>query len=63
LTPGGSARTSPPREIKIDRSFVDTLGKNPQTSCDQVQGFYYGKPEPDVAETEEQSPLNRPLVA
>jgi diguanylate cyclase (GGDEF)-like protein len=89
----------PVRKIKIDRSFVDTLGKNPQTSaivssivglgqslkvtitaegvetegqaamlrqwgCDQVQGFYYGKPEQDAPETEDRaSPLKRPLVA
>jgi EAL domain-containing protein (putative c-di-GMP-specific phosphodiesterase class I) len=87
----------PVKKIKIDRSFIDTLGTSPQTSaivssivglgqslkvtitaegvetegqaamlkkwgCDQVQGFYYGKPEPDVPEAE-QSSLDRPLVA
>ena len=78
----------PVKKIKIDRSFIDTLGTSPQTSaivssivglgqslnvtitaegvetegqaamlrkwgCDQVQGFYYGKPEADVPESEE----------
>jgi EAL domain-containing protein (putative c-di-GMP-specific phosphodiesterase class I) len=87
----------PVRKIKIDRSFIDTLGQSPQTSaivssivglgqslnvtitaegvetenqaeilkqwgCDQVQGFFYGKPENEVPESEESS-LNRPLVA
>lgn len=87
----------PVRKIKIDRSFIDTLGDNPQTSaivssivglgqslnvtitaegvetedqaailrqwgCDQVQGFYYGKPDADVPEGEA-SKLNRPMVA
>jgi EAL domain-containing protein (putative c-di-GMP-specific phosphodiesterase class I) len=28
--------------------------------CDQVQGFYYGKPDADVPESET---LKRPLVA
>jgi EAL domain-containing protein (putative c-di-GMP-specific phosphodiesterase class I) len=86
----------PVRKIKIDRSFVDTLGTNPQTSaivssivglgqslhvtitaegvetegqaemlkrwgCDQVQGFYYGKPE--AAVESDRSSLDRPLVA
>ncbi len=76
----------PVKKIKIDRSFIDTLGTSPQTSaivssivglgqslhvtitaegvetegqaallkkwgCDQVQGFYYGKPEADVPES------------
>ena len=90
----------PVKKIKIDRSFIDTLGTSPQTSaivssivglgqslnvtitaegvetedqaamlkkwgCDQVQGFYYGKPEADVPEPEsdEQAPVDRPLVA
>ena len=87
----------PVRKIKIDRSFIDTLGSSPQTSaivssivglgqslnvtitaegvenegqaamlrqwgCDQVQGFYYGKPSAAV-EDEPEKPLNRPLVA
>ncbi len=78
----------PVKKIKIDRSFIDTLGVSPQTSaivssivglgqslhviitaegvetedqaemlkqwgCDQVQGFYYGRPEPEVPESEE----------
>jgi diguanylate cyclase (GGDEF)-like protein len=78
----------PVKKIKIDRSFIDTLGTSPQTSaivssivglgqslhvtitaegvetegqaeilrkwgCDQVQGFYYGRPEADVPESEE----------
>ena len=94
----------PVKKIKIDRSFIDTLGTSPQTSaivssivglgqslhvtitaegvetesqaeilrnwgCNQVQGFYYGKPETgvaDEAETEpetETEPLDRPMVA
>ncbi len=87
----------PVKKIKIDRSFIDTLGTSPQTSaivssivglgqslnvtitaegvetegqaamlrkwgCDQVQGFYYGKPEADVPESEK-SAADRPLVA
>jgi len=87
----------PVKKIKIDRSFIDTLGTSEQTSaivssivglgqslnvtitaegvetegqaamlrkwgCDQVQGFYYGKPEADVPESEE-SAAKRPLVA
>jgi diguanylate cyclase (GGDEF)-like protein len=87
----------PVKKIKIDRSFIDTLGISPQTSaivssivglgqslnvtitaegvetegqaemlrkwgCDQVQGFYYGKPDTDVPESEETA-LKRPLVA
>ena len=87
----------PVSKIKIDRSFIDTLGTSPQTSaivssivglgqslkvtitaegvetegqaamlkkwgCDQVQGFYYGKPGTEVQE-EEPAPLDRPLVA
>ncbi|HLC08610.1 MAG TPA: EAL domain-containing protein, partial [Methyloceanibacter sp.] len=87
----------PVRKIKIDRSFIDTLGSSEQTSaivssivglgqslkvtitaegvetegqaamlkkwgCDQVQGFYYGKPEMEVPESEE-SILSKPLVA
>jgi EAL domain-containing protein (putative c-di-GMP-specific phosphodiesterase class I) len=87
----------PVKKIKIDRSFIDTLGTSEQTSaivsnivglgqslhvtitaegvetegqaamlrkwgCDQVQGFYYGKPEADVPESEE-LPVKRPLVA
>jgi EAL domain-containing protein (putative c-di-GMP-specific phosphodiesterase class I) len=78
----------PVKKIKIDRSFIDTLGTSEQTSaivssivglgqslhvtitaegvetegqaamlkkwgCDQVQGFYYGRPEADVPETED----------
>jgi EAL domain-containing protein (putative c-di-GMP-specific phosphodiesterase class I) len=85
----------PVKKIKIDRSFIDTLGISPQTSaivssivglgqslnvtitaegvetegqaemlrkwgCDQVQGFYYGRPDADVPESEV---LKRPLVA
>jgi diguanylate cyclase (GGDEF)-like protein len=87
----------PVSKIKIDRSFIDTLGTSPQTSaivssivglgqslkvtitaegvetegqaamlkkwgCDQVQGFYYGKPGTEVQE-DEPAPLDRPLVA
>jgi diguanylate cyclase (GGDEF)-like protein len=87
----------PVKKIKIDRSFIDTLGTSPQTSaivssivglgqslhvtitaegvetesqaamlkkwgCDQVQGFYYGKPDVDVPESAETA-KNRPLVA
>ena len=87
----------PVKKIKIDRSFIDTLGTSEQTSaivssivglgqslhvtitaegvetegqaamlrkwgCDQVQGFYYGKPEADVPESED-SAVKRPLVA
>ncbi|MGH6736471.1 MAG: putative bifunctional diguanylate cyclase/phosphodiesterase [Methyloceanibacter sp.] len=89
----------PVKKIKIDRSFIDTLGTSPQTSaivssivglgqslhvtitaegvetegqaamlkkwgCDQVQGYYYGRPEAEIADTEESDkPLDRPLVA
>ena len=89
----------PVKKIKIDRSFIDTLGTSPQNSaivssivglgkslhvtitaegvetegqaeilrgwgCNQVQGFYYGKPETAVAEDEaETEPLDRTLVA
>jgi predicted signal transduction protein with EAL and GGDEF domain len=88
---------SPVKKIKIDRSFIDTLGTSPQTSaivssivglgqslhvtitaegvetegqaamlkkwgCDQVQGFYYGKPDADVPESAE-TVKDRPLVA
>ena len=84
--------------VKIDRSFIDTLGTSPQTSaivssivglgqslnvtitaegvetegqaamlkkwgCDQVQGFYYGKPEADVPKSDKQPAVKRPLVA
>jgi EAL domain-containing protein (putative c-di-GMP-specific phosphodiesterase class I) len=87
----------PVSKIKIDRSFIDTLGVSPQTSaivssivglgqslkvtitaegvetegqaamlkkwgCDQVQGFYYGKPDAKVPESEE-AVFKRPLVA
>ena len=87
----------PVKTIKIDRSFIDTLGTSPQTSaivssivglgqslnvtitaegvetegqaamlrkwgCDQVQGFYYGKPETEVQEPEAPK-MDRPLVA
>ncbi len=87
----------PVSKIKIDRSFIDTLGTSPQTSaivssivglgqslkvtitaegvetesqaamlrkwgCDQVQGFYYGKPAAEVQE-DEPAPVDRPLVA
>ena len=87
----------PVKKIKIDRSFIDTLGTSPQTSaivssivglgqslnvtitaegvetegqaamlrkwgCDQVQGFYYGKPETEVQEPEPPK-MDRPLVA
>lgn len=88
----------PVSKIKIDRSFIDTLGSSPQTSaivssivglgqslkvtitaegvenegqaamlrewgCDQVQGFYYGKPAAEVPEDEAEQPVDRPLVA
>ena len=88
----------PVSKIKIDRSFIDTLGTSPQTSaivssivglgqslkvtitaegvenegqaamlrewgCDQVQGFYYGKPATEVKEEPASSPIKRPLVA
>jgi len=90
----------PVKKIKIDRSFIDTLGTSPQTSaivssivglgqslhvtitaegvetegqaamlkkwgCDQVQGFYYGRPEMEVPDEKDESdaPLGRPLVA
>ena len=87
----------PVKKIKIDRSFIDTLGTSPQTSaivssivglgqslhvtitaegvetegqaamlkkwgCDQVQGFYYGKPDADVPESAE-TLKDHPLVA
>jgi EAL domain-containing protein (putative c-di-GMP-specific phosphodiesterase class I) len=87
----------PVKKIKIDRSFIDTLGTSPQTSaivssivglgqslkvtitaegvetegqaamlkkwgCDQVQGFYYGKPAAEVPDTKKTS-RDRPLVA
>ncbi|MCB1443693.1 MAG: EAL domain-containing protein, partial [Methyloceanibacter sp.] len=89
----------PVKKIKIDRSFIDTLGTNPQTSaivssivglgqslhvtitaegvetedqaallkrwgCDQVQGYYYGRPEAEVAtNSEEDKALDTALVA
>jgi predicted signal transduction protein with EAL and GGDEF domain len=90
----------PVKKIKIDRSFIDTLGTSEQTSaivssivglgqslhvtitaegvetagqaamlkqwgCDQVQGYYYGRPEMDIADETGGAapPLNRPLVA
>ena len=88
----------PVRKIKIDRSFIDTLGTSPQTSaivssivglgqslnvtitaegvetegqaamlkewgCDQVQGFYYGKPSTDISEEEARKAIECPLVA
>ncbi len=87
----------PVKKIKIDRSFIDTLGTSEQTSaivssivglgqslhvtitaegvetegqaamlrkwgCDQVQGFYYGKPDADVPESEEAT-AKEPRVA
>jgi diguanylate cyclase (GGDEF)-like protein len=87
----------PVKKIKIDRSFIDTLGTSPQTSaivssivglgqslnvtitaegvetegqaamlkrwgCDQVQGFYYGRPDADVPESED-SIAKQPQVA
>jgi diguanylate cyclase (GGDEF)-like protein len=87
----------PVKKIKIDRSFIDTLGTSPQTSaivssivglgqslnvtitaegvetegqaamlrkwgCDQVQGFYYGRPDAGVPESEEQV-AKQPQVA
>jgi len=94
----------PVKKIKIDRSFIDTLGSSPQNSaivssivglgqslhvtitaegvetegqaallkewgCDQVQGYYYGRPEADISKDDEGDtprdipPLDRPLVA
>ena len=95
----------PVKKIKIDRSFIDTLGTSPQTSaivssivglgqslhvtitaegvetegqaamlrkwgCDQVQGYYYGRPEAEISENDKDDtsldappPLDRPLVA
>jgi diguanylate cyclase (GGDEF)-like protein len=94
----------PVKKIKIDRSFIDTLGTSERTSaivssivglgqslnvtitaegvetegqaamlkkwgCDQVQGYYYGRPDAEVAEDEAgdtplgDRPLRRPLVA
>jgi len=92
----------PVKKIKIDRSFIDTLGSSPQNSaivssivglgqslhveitaegvetesqaallkqwgCDQVQGYYYGRPETEVPEDDaDGTPLDigsRPLVA
>jgi EAL domain-containing protein (putative c-di-GMP-specific phosphodiesterase class I) len=87
----------PVKKIKIDRSFIDTLGTSEQTSaivssivglgqslhvtitaegvesesqaeilriwgCNQVQGFYYGRPDPEVPESEE-AIASRPRVA
>jgi diguanylate cyclase (GGDEF)-like protein len=87
----------PVRKIKIDRSFIETLGISPETSaivssivglgqslkvtitaegvetegqaamlrkwgCDQVQGYYYGKPEMEVPGIGGRK-LDRPLVA
>jgi EAL domain-containing protein (putative c-di-GMP-specific phosphodiesterase class I) len=87
----------PVKKIKIDRSFIDTLGTSEQTSaivssivglgqslhvtitaegvetegqaamlkkwgCDQVQGFYYGRPSTEVPEAGEPM-AERPLVA
>lgn len=85
----------PVKKIKIDRSFIDTLGTNPQTSaivssivglgqslhvtitaegvetegqaamlkrwgCDQVQGYYFGRPESEVPpDALEDVPLDR----
>ncbi|MEM8575845.1 MAG: EAL domain-containing protein [Pseudomonadota bacterium] len=85
----------PVKKIKIDRSFIGTLGTNPQTSaivssivglgqsldvtitaegvetegqaallkrwgCDQVQGYYYGRPEAEVPDDAlEDLPLDR----
>jgi len=95
----------PVKKIKIDRSFIDTLGTSPQTSaivssivglgqslhvaitaegvetesqaamlkkwgCDQVQGYYYGRPEMEIPDEKAEdtpldirSSLDRPLVA
>src|SRR5665811_344725 len=94
----------PVKKIKIDRSFIDTLGSSPQNSaivssivglgqslhvtitaegvetegqaallkewgCDQVQGYYYGRPEADISKDDEGDtprdipPLDRLLVA
>lgn len=87
----------PVKKIKIDRSFIDTLGTSEQTSaivssivglgqslhvtitaegvetegqaeilrkwgCNQVQGFYYGRPDPEVPESDE-AIASRPQVA
>jgi diguanylate cyclase (GGDEF)-like protein len=87
----------PVKKIKIDRSFIDTLGTSEQTSaivssivglgqslhvtitaegvenesqaeilrkwgCNQVQGFYYGRPDPEVPESEDMI-ANQPRVA
>ena len=87
----------PVPKIKIDRSFIDTLGQSPQTraivssivglgqslhvtitaegvetedqaeilkqwGCDQVQGFFYGRPDAEVAKSKE-AMAGRPRVA
>ena len=87
----------PVKKVKIDRSFIDTLGTSEQTSaivssivglgqslhvtitaegvetasqaeilrkwgCNQVQGFYYGRPDPEVPESED-TILSRSQVA
>lgn len=87
----------PVKKIKIDRSFIDTLGMNEQNAaivssivglgqslhvtitaegvetetqaeilrkwgCNQVQGFYCGRPDADLA-TALEPPTNRPKVA
>ena len=45
------SRKFPFDRIKIDRSFVGTLGESPESmaivrecGCTAVQGFYFGKP-------------------
>ncbi|XSG81789.1 MAG: putative bifunctional diguanylate cyclase/phosphodiesterase [Methyloligella sp. ZOD6] len=88
----------PVKKIKIDRSFIDSLGENAEASaivnsivglgkslhvtitaegvenasqaeilrnwgCNQVQGFYYGRPEDEVPEHEEELEPKTPLVA
>jgi EAL domain-containing protein (putative c-di-GMP-specific phosphodiesterase class I) len=87
----------PVKKIKIDRSFIDTLGTSEQTTaivssivglgqslhatitprienerqaamlkqwdCDQVQGFYYGRPGAAAPDSETSVPDRPPLVA
>jgi EAL domain-containing protein (putative c-di-GMP-specific phosphodiesterase class I) len=51
--------------VTITAEGVETEGQAEilrKWGCDQVQGFYYGRPEADVPETEE-AVADRPLVA